>query len=103
MSFIAGEGVDATPAGLAAASVHGWEVQHACGAPRLALRVELGGVSFAYSGNTQWTPALAEVARGADLLAVEAYTFPRPGQPARDPTKQRTRLRAADRGSAAGE
>jgi len=35
-------------------------------------------VSFAYSGDTQWTPALTEVARGADLFAVEAYTFDRP-------------------------
>jgi len=69
---------DGTPAGLGAARVRGWEVEHACGAPPLALRVELGGVSFAYSGDTQWTPALAEPARGADLLAVEAYTFDRP-------------------------
>jgi ribonuclease BN (tRNA processing enzyme) len=58
--------------------VRGWEVEHPCGAPPLALRVELGGVSFAYSGDTQWTPALAEAARGADLFAVEAYTFDRP-------------------------
>lgn len=35
-------------------------------------------MSFAYSGDTQWTPALAEAARGADLFAVEAYTFDRP-------------------------
>jgi len=69
---------DGTPARLGAASVRGWEVEHACGAPPLALRVELGGASFTYSGDTQWTPALAEAARGADLLAVEAYTFDRP-------------------------
>jgi ribonuclease BN (tRNA processing enzyme) len=69
---------DGTPTGLGAASVRGWQVEHACGAPPLALRVELGGVSFAYSGDTQWTPELAEPARGADLLAVEAYTFDRP-------------------------
>ena len=67
-----------TPAELGAALVRGWEVEHACGAPPLALRVDLGGVSFAYSGDTQWTPALAEAARGADLFAVEAYTFDRP-------------------------
>ena len=48
------------------------------GAPPLALRVDLGGASFAYSGDTQWTPVLAEAARGADLFAVEAYTFDRP-------------------------
>jgi ribonuclease BN (tRNA processing enzyme) len=69
---------DGTPARLDAAMVRGWEVEHACGAPPLALRVELGGVSFAYSGDTQWTPALAEAAHGADLFAVEAYTFDRP-------------------------
>jgi ribonuclease BN (tRNA processing enzyme) len=69
---------DGTPAGLGAAIVRGWEVEHACGAPPLALRVELGGASFAYSGDTQWTPALARPACGADLFAVEAYTFDRP-------------------------
>ena len=69
---------DGTPATLGAAIVRGWEVEHACGAPPLALRVELDGVSFAYSGDTQWTPGLAEAARGADLFAAEAYTFDRP-------------------------
>jgi ribonuclease BN (tRNA processing enzyme) len=69
---------DGTAAELGAASVRGWEVEHACGAPPLALRVGMGGLSFAYSGDTQWTPALAEAARGADLFAAEAYTFDRP-------------------------
>ena len=44
---------DGKAAGLSAAAVRGWEVEHACGAPPLALRVELGGTSFAYSGDTQ--------------------------------------------------
>ena len=69
---------DGTPAALGAATVRGWQVEHACGAPPLALRVDLGGMSFAYSGDTQWTPALAQAADGADLFAVEAYTFDRP-------------------------
>jgi len=69
---------DGTPARLGEATVRGWEVEHACGAPPLALRVELDGASFAYSGDTQWTPALAEAARGAGLFAVEAYTFDQP-------------------------
>jgi ribonuclease BN (tRNA processing enzyme) len=69
---------DGTPATVGAATVRGWEVEHACGAPPLALRVELGGTSFAYSGDTQWTAALAEAADGADLFAVEAYTFDQP-------------------------
>ena len=63
---------------VGAATVRGWEVEHACGAPPLAVRVELGGASFGYSGDTQWTPALADAARDADLFAVEAYTFTRP-------------------------
>jgi ribonuclease BN (tRNA processing enzyme) len=71
-------GTDGKAAGLGAATVRGWEVKHACGAPPLALRVELGGTSFAYSGDTEWTAALAEAAHGADLFAVEAYTFDRP-------------------------
>ena len=71
-------GTDGKAAGLGAATVRGWEVEHACGAPPLALRVELGGTSFAYSGDTQWTAVLAEAAHGADLFAVEAYTFDRP-------------------------
>jgi ribonuclease BN (tRNA processing enzyme) len=69
---------DGTPAELGAATVRGWQVDHACGAPPLAVSVELDGVTFAYSGDTQWTPALAEAARGAALFAAEAYTFDRP-------------------------
>ena len=69
--------VDGTPAELGAATVRGWEVEHACGAPPLAVRVELGGATFAYSGDTQWTPALLDAARNADMFAVEAYTFDR--------------------------
>lgn len=68
---------DGQPAALGAATVRGWEVEHACGAPPLALRVDLDGVSFAYSGDTQWTSALVEASRGVDLFAVEAYTFDR--------------------------
>ena len=84
---------DGTPAALGAASVRGWQVEHACGAPPLALRVDLGGVSFAYSGDTQWTPALAEAARGADLFAAEAYTFDRPIRYHLDYQTLRTHLR----------
>jgi len=69
---------DGTPAELGAATVRGWQVEHACGASPLALRVDLGGVTFAYSGDTQWTPALIDAARDADLFAVEAYTYDRP-------------------------
>jgi ribonuclease BN (tRNA processing enzyme) len=69
---------DGTPAALGGAIVRGWEVDHASGAPPLALSVELGGGRFAYSGDTQWTPALVEAARGAGVFAAEAYTYDRP-------------------------
>jgi ribonuclease BN (tRNA processing enzyme) len=69
---------DGDQAAVGAASVRAWKVEHASGAPPLALRVTLGGATFGYSGDTQWTPALAEAARGTDLFAVEAYTFDRP-------------------------
>jgi ribonuclease BN (tRNA processing enzyme) len=69
---------DGTLAEVGAATVRGWQVEHACGAPPLAVRVDYGGASFAYSGDTEWTPALAQAAQGADLFAVEAYTFDRP-------------------------
>ena len=69
---------DGTPAMVGAASVRGWEVEHASGAPPLAVSVGLAGSTFAYSGDTQWTPALTQAARGADIFAAEAYTFDRP-------------------------
>jgi ribonuclease BN (tRNA processing enzyme) len=62
---------------LDSAIIRAVEVDHACGAPPLAVRVETGGRSFAYSGDTAWTPALLDIAQGADLFAVEAYTFDR--------------------------
>jgi ribonuclease BN (tRNA processing enzyme) len=70
--------MDGRPAAIGEATVRAWEVEHACGAPPLALRVDLGRASFGYSGDSQWTPALAEAARGTDLFAAEAYTFARP-------------------------
>jgi ribonuclease BN (tRNA processing enzyme) len=58
--------------------VTGVEVAHPSGAPALALRLELGGKVIAYSGDTAWTPALTEVAAGADLLIAEAYCRVKP-------------------------
>ena len=69
---------DGTPAEVGAMTVRGREVGHGCGAPPLALNIELDGSRFAYSRNTQWTSGLVEAARGADLFAVAAYTFDRP-------------------------
>ena len=45
------------------------------GSPAFALRVECDGKLIAYSGDTEWTGALANAARGADLFICEAYFF----------------------------
>ena len=54
------------------------EVKHACGAPPLGLRLSSDGKTIAYSGDSEWTEALVEVGRGADLFIVEALSFDRP-------------------------
>src|SRR3954451_2968010 len=43
--------------------------------PNLAVRVETGGRSFAYSGDGQFTPAGRDLFTAADVLLHEAYTF----------------------------
>jgi len=46
---------------------------HPSGDNAYSLRIEVGGRVIACSGDTEWTDALAEAARGADLLIAEAY------------------------------
>jgi ribonuclease BN (tRNA processing enzyme) len=60
-------------AAVGAATVTPFAVDHASGAPAYAYRVEYAGKTLAYSGDTAWTDALAEAARGADLFVCEAY------------------------------
>lgn len=60
-----------------AIAVTPFEVDHACGAPPFALRLDCEGKTIAYTGDTQWTEALIELGRGADLLIAEAYFFDR--------------------------
>ena len=52
-----------------------YEVRHASGAPAYAVRVrdETDGFELAYSGDTEWTDALLDVADGADLFLCEGY------------------------------
>ena len=55
------------------------EVVHPSGAPSLGLRVELGGKVIAFSGDTEWTDALIELSRAADLFVCEClHTLPFP-------------------------
>jgi ribonuclease BN (tRNA processing enzyme) len=64
------------PAPVGAASIQAFEVQHACGSPPFALRLQTpGGTVVAYTGDTAWTDVLARVGAGADLLVAEAYFF----------------------------
>jgi len=43
-----------------------------------ALRVEIGGRSIAYTGDTEWTDEVARIADGADLLIAECYFYGKP-------------------------
>ena len=76
VEFIELAGREATRVGPA--MVTAFPVVHASGAPPYALRVEYGGRTIAYSGDTEWTESLIEAARGADLFVCEAYMFDRP-------------------------
>ncbi|ANK81590.1 MAG: MBL fold metallo-hydrolase [Rhizobiales bacterium NRL2] len=43
------------------------------GGPNFGYRLTAGGRTVAYTGDTEWTEALVELGRGADLLIAEAY------------------------------
>jgi len=53
------------------------EVIHPSGAPALGLRIRCGSTILAYSGDTEWSDNLPEIAAGADLFVCEAYTYER--------------------------
>ncbi len=61
------------PAAVGPASVTPFAVVHPSGSPAYALRVEYAGKVVAFSGDTEWTDALLDAARGADLLLCECY------------------------------
>jgi ribonuclease BN (tRNA processing enzyme) len=52
-----------------------FEARHQSGAHSYALRVEYGGRVIAYSGDTEWTDGLVDVAKGADLFVCECNFF----------------------------
>jgi ribonuclease BN (tRNA processing enzyme) len=60
---------------LGPALVTPFEVRHRSGAPSYGLRVRYGGRLIAYSGDTEWTDALLELADGADLFICECNEF----------------------------
>ena len=53
------------------------EVLHQSGAPSTAVRISDRERLLAYSGDTEWTDALVDVADGADLFIVECYEYAR--------------------------
>ena len=69
---------DRTELNVGALSVVPYAVVHPSGAPPFALRVAGEGKVVAYSGDTEWTGALVDAARGADVFICEAYYFDKP-------------------------
>jgi ribonuclease BN (tRNA processing enzyme) len=66
---------DGVPAEITGVTVTPYEVVHGSGAPPFALRLTVDGRTVAYSGDTEWTPALVEVSREADLFICEANFY----------------------------
>lgn len=60
------------------ARITAYEVSHPSGAPSHAVRIEAGGRTLAFSGDTEWVDVLAECSRDADLFIVECYGYDKP-------------------------
>lgn len=63
-----------------AIEAHGFEVQalpvvHSPEALPYGLRINIGGKVIGYSGDTEWTPALIDLSRDADLFLCECNFF----------------------------
>jgi len=52
-----------------------YPVRHHSGDTPLALRIQCGGKTIAYSGDTEWTESLIPAAREADLFIAECYYY----------------------------
>lgn len=72
------EYVDSESVNAEALSIRAWPVVHAPATLPHALRIEVGGRTIAYSGDTEWAPALIDVARDADVFICEVSGFDRP-------------------------
>jgi ribonuclease BN (tRNA processing enzyme) len=66
-------------ANVGEASVEVFDVNHFCGSPPFAVRLTTpSGKVVAYSGDTEWTDALIDAARDADLFIAETYFYEKP-------------------------
>jgi ribonuclease BN (tRNA processing enzyme) len=61
-------------------AVTAYPVEHPSGAAAFALRFACNGRQFAYSGDTEWTDQLIDLAEGSDLLILECYAVTRKGR-----------------------
>jgi len=52
-----------------------FEVVHPSGSASYALRITCQGKVIAFSGDTEWTDALVDAARGSDLFICECHSF----------------------------
>lgn len=50
-------------------------VVHAAEMPCFGLRLEIGGRVLAFSGDTEWTPSLIDIAHDADLFLCECFGY----------------------------
>jgi phosphoribosyl 1,2-cyclic phosphodiesterase len=54
-------------------TVHAYRAIHTPGSEAVMPRLTVGGRTIAYTGDTEWTDALPDLAAGADLLICECY------------------------------
>jgi ribonuclease BN (tRNA processing enzyme) len=64
-----------TPHQFGPATITAYPVSHSDGTAPHGLRVEYGDTVIAYSGDTEWTDTLPELARNADLFVCECNFF----------------------------
>jgi ribonuclease BN (tRNA processing enzyme) len=69
------EFAEGVPQDFGPARITPLRVSHSGGTAPHGLRVEYDGRVIAYSGDTEWTDALADLARGADLFICECNFF----------------------------
>ncbi len=56
-------------------SVESFPMAHGSLPHALGFRIHWGGATIGYTGDTQWNPSVAELARGCDLLLCECFFF----------------------------
>ena len=59
-------------------SVTAYPMRHAPGTNPTGLRVEIGEKVLAYTGDSEWTETIPDLARGADLFIAECYSRDKP-------------------------